>query len=86
MAKGLCKNCRFFEPITATTDELFEDAEDFLGPGDAGECHRFPPVLMPDEGGDKLIRYPWSPCDWSWPRTSKDSWCGEFRVCIPADG
>lgn len=79
MNECVCKNCRFWDPITDASDECLEDGETF-GPGDAGECHRFPPVLMPDEGGEKDCRYAWTPLDWSWPRTIDSSWCGEFRV------
>lgn len=37
--------------------------------GDLGECHRFPPTLLPEDNGG---------VSFSFILTATDEWCGEF--------
>jgi len=48
-----CGTCAFFESDKKT---------------EIGECHRYPPILLPDEQG----------VSFSFTLTAADDWCGEF--------
>jgi len=48
-----CSSCAFFNPNKNS---------------DIGECHRYPPTLLPDEQG----------VSFSFQLTAADEWCGEF--------
>lgn len=50
-----CKSCSFF--VTEKNQSV-------------GECHRYPPTLMPDDDGEVAI--------FTFPITGEDEWCGEF--------
>ena len=50
----MCITCAFFVPDKNSS---------------VGECHRYPPTILPDDGGG---------VSFSFPLTSADEWCGEF--------
>lgn len=49
----MCLTCAFFKSDNKT---------------EIGECHRYPPILLPDEHG----------VSFSFTLTAADDWCGEF--------
>jgi hypothetical protein len=50
----MCRTCSFFKP----------DKEASLG-----ECHRFPPTVLPEDNGG---------VSFSFALTASDEWCGEY--------
>ena len=64
-----CDGCKFWERVS-------DDAEN-------GECHRYPPVLLPmtleqcghgEAGDDRFVEWDAT----RYPQTPEEEWCGEF--------
>jgi hypothetical protein len=49
-----CSNCAFY--VAEKKDEV-------------GECHRYPPTLLPEDSDVAIFTF---------PITAEDEWCGEF--------
>ena len=73
-----CENCKFWRPVSEGHPAI---KSHYCEPGEAGDCRRYPPVMLQEseidwEAADAFFL---SPMGWFHPCTDQEYWCGEYQ-------